>query len=81
MISKCANSQCDTSFKKFSEGRLFGFELRSPSYPCKDVPNSICEQGPARATVHFWLCGRCAGEMTLTFTPSDGVAVLPRARA
>jgi hypothetical protein len=80
MISKCANPGCNTTFRKLSDGKLFGFELKQPSPPCKDVPNSICEQEPERATVHFWLCGRCAGAMTLSFNPRDGVTVLPLPR-
>jgi len=80
MISKCANSRCDTSFRRLSEGRLFGFELRSPSHPCKDVPNGVYERGAERATVHFWLCGPCADAMTLSFNPREGVTMQPRPR-
>ena len=77
MIRKCANPDCDVEFRSSHEGRLFPFEIRNPTGPCRDVPAVICEKKPGRATVCFWLCERCCGRFTLQFTVSTGVRLTP----
>lgn len=77
MIRKCANPACDIEFRSSHEGRLFPFEIKNPTEPCRDVPAVICEKKPGRATVHFWLCGRCSCRFTLQFTLSTGVRLMP----
>ena len=46
MIRKCANPDCDVEFRSSREGRLFPFEIRNPTGPCRDVPAVICEKKP-----------------------------------
>ena len=77
MIRKCANPTCDIEFRSSHQGRLFRFEIKSPTEPCRDVPAVICEKKPGRATVYFWLCERCCGRFTLQFTESAGVRLMP----
>jgi hypothetical protein len=78
MVGKCANPLCDSTFRYFGQGRLFAFELRSPSLPCRDVPRAICEKHPSHATVCFWLCECCSCDLTVTFSASEGMQVVPR---
>ena len=77
MIRKCANPACDVAFRSSHEGRLFPFEIRNPTAPCHDVPAVICEKQPGRATVCFWLCGRCCDRFILRFSVSSGVTLTP----
>ena len=78
MVDKCANPNCETTFKYSSSGRLFAFELRSPNAPCKDVPHTICEKHPSHATVCFWLCERCSHYYDLSFSIHQGVRIRTR---
>ncbi len=70
MVTKCANRSCPTVFKYFNEGRLYRF------------PRIPGDTGAAPANVTpdtewFWLCGRCALQMTLVLDARKGVT--PRA--
>ncbi len=77
MIAKCANPSCPNQFRYFGQGKLFPFELKNPTPPCKDVPNAVCVRRPHRHTIFFWLCRSCAASLTLCFDPHTGVSVLP----
>ncbi len=76
MISRCANPTCGHSFHSLAEGRLFHFEVRQPSEPCRDIPATICRKRPQHATIYFWLCADCAGRFTLRFQPHAGVSLV-----
>lgn len=78
MVEKCANPNCETTFKYSRSGRLFAFEVRSPSGPCKDVPRAICEKQPSHATVCFWLCQRCTRDYVVSFSIRQGIQLLAR---
>lgn len=75
MIQKCANPECGSEFRYSNRGRLFPFELRHPTTPCRDVPAGICKMKPSHATVLFWLCEKCAPRFTVRFTPEAGLSV------
>lgn len=81
MISHCANPGCGMPFHYLRGGRLYRFELRAPSSPCKDVPNAICGAEPSRATVFFWLCEPCSRKFSLEFNFRDGASLRPLANA
>jgi hypothetical protein len=76
MIQKCANPECEAEFRYISRGRLFSFELRNPTAPCRDVPRAICEKKPSHATIHFWLCENCSSKLKLHFTMKTGLSVV-----
>lgn len=78
MVEKCANPNCEIPFRYSSSGRLFAFEVRSPSGPCKDVPRTICDKHPSHATVCFWLCEQCCRGYTLNFSIDKGVQLVKR---
>lgn len=77
MLSKCANPTCSASFRRLGSGRLFRFEVRSPSEPCRDVPDSVCSAKSGRASVFFWLCKNCKLTHTLSFDSARGLTVQP----
>lgn len=77
MLSKCANPTCSASFRRLGSGRLFRFEVRSPSEPCRDVPHSVCNTKSGHASVFFWLCENCKLTHTLSFDSARGLTVQP----
>ena len=77
MTSKCANPRCGRAFYKLAGGRLFRFDLRQHDGPCKDVPEFICAQNPKLATVYFWLCPDCAPRFGVSFSPRQGLRIIP----
>lgn len=64
MVTKCANPSCNNSFHYFRGGRLYAFERRD-----KRTPHVVPR------IEHYWLCERCASDMTL-FMNGDGQAQL-----
>lgn len=78
MISHCANPECAIPFHYLRGGRLYRFEVRRPSEPYEDVPNSICSLQASPATVFFWLCESCCSTLTLKFAPGTGITLLPK---
>jgi hypothetical protein len=77
MISHCANPGCTLPFHYRRGGRLYRFDITSPSTPCADVRNAICTLKPSRATVFFWLCDRCSSKYSLKFNFRDGISLAP----
>lgn len=77
MISQCANPACDVPFHYLRGGRLYRFDIKSPSLPCNDVPNAICSLKPSHATVFFWLCEECSRNYSLRFNHRDGITLVP----
>lgn len=73
MVSHCANPDCGVPFHYLRGGRLYRFEIRSPQFPCADVPNAICGDHPSRATVFFWMCMNCCRKFRLKFDCRTGV--------
>ncbi len=80
MISHCANPACAVPFHYLRGGRLYRFDIKSPTTPCTDVPNSICSEKPSHATVFFWLCKDCSSRYSLRFNCEDGVGLVPLPR-
>ena len=75
MLAKCANPSCTTAFQYLRDGRLFQMEtgLGGPQ-PTKD-------KKPAHRIEYFWLCNRCAAEMTLAYDRDKGVVAVPMTHA
>lgn len=81
MLAKCANPSCNTPFLYLREGRLYQMEVGADA-PLKtpapnNPPGSAANRRPLRRLEFFWLCGRCAPQMTLAFTRGHGVVVVP----
>jgi hypothetical protein len=77
MISHCANPDCRLPFHYLRGGRLYRFEIRHPSAPCSDVPNTVCSLKPSHAQVFFWLCEQCSLKFSLRFNPQEGLSLTP----
>ena len=76
MLAKCANPSCSTSLVYLREGKIFMVE--SPqSRTDKDAAIVFQAKSPNRVE-HFWLCGPCAAEMTLTYNRERGVEIVSK---
>jgi hypothetical protein len=83
MLSKCANPSCSNQLIYLREGKIFVME--------HSTNPKLWPQGPIPARSgarleHFWLCGRCAENLTLVYHGESGVEVVakpckPRQRA
>lgn len=76
MLSKCANPSCSNQLIYLREGKIFVME--------HSANPKLWPQGPipAKATArleHFWLCGRCAQNLTLVYHRERGVEVVAKA--
>lgn len=77
MTAKCANPACSVPFHRPGRGKVFRFEVRSPSEPCRDVPDTVCSTKSGGASVFFWLCDKCSLTTTLSFDSARGLMVEP----
>ncbi len=77
MTTKCANPACSVLFHRLGHGKLFRFEVKSPSEPCRDVPDTVCSVKSGGASVFFWLCDNCSLTKTLSFESARGLTVEP----
>ena len=72
MLAKCANPSCSTPLIYLREGKIFMVESQQPQF---EVLNAAKPKASNRVE-HFWLCGPCSGEMTLTYDRQRGVEVV-----
>lgn len=79
MLAKCANPSCSTPLVYLREGKIFmvespqsDLELLGPA-PLNPAP---IKAKAAKRVEHFWLCGPCAGEMTLTYDRQRGIEIV-----
>jgi hypothetical protein len=77
MLAYCVNPACCAPLYSFPEGRLFQFEVVSISIAASDDTTAPFDEKPERQTAHFWLCGRCADDMTLVLEPLKGLSIVP----
>jgi hypothetical protein len=73
MLSKCANPGCSARFLYLNRGKLFRIPRQSDAV-CE---NSSDNKKTTRRLEYFWLCGECAGELTLAFRKGVGVVPVP----
>ena len=58
MLSKCANPECSEIFRYLHQGKIFCLAPTPEIEVAAGMPNPVLEE-------RFWLCERCAKEMTL----------------
>jgi hypothetical protein len=75
MLAKCANPSCTTPFHYLRDGRLFQMETGLGG------PQTVGDKKPIHRIEYFWLCSRCANEMTVAYEPGKGVITVPHAQA
>jgi len=75
MLAKCANPTCSTPLLYLREGKIFMVESQQPPR-VEPVPDAPAKLKPSNRVEHFWLCGPCSGQMTLTYDRQRGVEVV-----
>lgn len=74
MLAKCANPICSTPLVYLREGKIFMVE--SPQAPLELVNAAPTKTKGANRVEHFWLCGPCSNELTLTYDRRRGVEIV-----
>ncbi len=71
MVRKCANPACKTLFRYYRGGRIMLLDLNSGhrSHPLRR------RSGERERLEYFWLCEKCAPQMTLV-VDADGTAIV-----
>jgi hypothetical protein len=69
MVSHCANPNCNKPLHYLREGKVFLFSGKNSSKH-KSTPFQMIE--------HYWLCGDCARNWTLTMDRDQGVQLSER---
>lgn len=78
MLSKCANPTCSTPLVYLREGKIFMME-QSPNPQVR--PEGPVLIKPGNRVEHFWLCGPCSAELTISYNRERGVIVVPKSKA
>jgi hypothetical protein len=81
MVSKCANPNCDASFRYFHIGKLFRMETSSGLERRRSMGQDEVLSRPLRRIEFHWLCENCASKMTLVCDEHMGVSVRANSRA
>lgn len=76
MLAKCANPSCLTPLVYLREGKIFMLETAQPQANPEGA--ILIKSKGANRVEHFWLCGPCSLEMTLTFDRQRGVEVVKK---
>jgi hypothetical protein len=77
MLAKCANPSCSTPLVYLREGKIFMVETEQSQ---TGADGAILIRSKASNRVeHFWLCGPCSLDMTLTYDRQRGVEVVRKA--
>jgi hypothetical protein len=72
MLAKCANPTCSTPLVYLREGKIFMVESPQPKF---ERLNAAKPKASNRVE-HFWLCGPCSNEMTVTYDRQRGVEII-----
>ena len=75
MLAKCANPTCSTPLVYLREGKIFMVEQQ----PKFEVLSEVAKPKPSNRVEHFWLCGPCSNEMTITYDRLRGVEIVRKA--
>jgi len=74
MLAKCANPSCSTPLVYLREGKIFMVE--SPQSQHALLGATPIKPKAANRVEHFWLCGLCSSERTLTYDRQRGVKIV-----
>ncbi|MFL6312516.1 MAG: hypothetical protein ACJ71W_10455 [Terriglobales bacterium] len=72
MLAKCANPTCSTPLVYLREGKIFMVEQQRKF----EVLSEVAKPKPSNRVEHFWLCGPCSNEMTITYDRQRGVEII-----
>ena len=71
MVSHCANPNCQKPLHYLREGKVFLFTCKNTS---KQNSKAI------QLLEHYWLCGACAKQWTLTMDGENGIQLVEKKR-
>ncbi len=71
MVNHCANPLCHKPLHYLREGKVFLFSHKNMSDKNSKLPQRL---------EHYWLCGICAKEWTLTSDTKDGIKLMETRR-
>ncbi|MGC2742542.1 MAG: hypothetical protein WA672_05090 [Candidatus Angelobacter sp.] len=74
MLAKCANPACSTPLVYLREGKIFMVESPQPQFALLSAVSA--KPKASKRVEHFWLCGPCSNEMTLTFDRQLGIEIV-----
>jgi hypothetical protein len=74
MLAKCANPSCSTPLVYLREGKIFMVESPQPQFELLSA--DATKPKAINRVEHFWLCGPCSNEMTLTYDRQRGVEIV-----
>ena len=77
MLSKCANPSCSNELIYLRQGKIFMME-QSPDVATQSEDRAAAMPKPVQRVEHFWLCGPCSTDMTLTYDKQSGVRIIPK---
>ena len=77
MLHKCANPDCENTFRQLNQGKLFLVETG----PALASNARNWRSKLSRQVEHFWLCDRCAQLFTLSFEKGRGIMIVPLSKA
>ena len=78
MLSKCANPSCSNQLVYLRQGKIFVME-QSPEMAAQTGDSApVAGPKPVQRVEHFWLCGPCSAQMTLTYDRQSGVRIVPK---
>jgi hypothetical protein len=76
VLHKCANPNCNSPFRKLSQGKLFLVDAQPLE---ASEPRRARWRGQlANRVEYYWLCDPCAFAMTLSYEKGRGVVAVPR---
>jgi hypothetical protein len=75
MLAKCANPTCSTPLVYLREGKIFMVESPHPQFELLNT----AKPKAANRVEHFWLCGPCSSDMTLTYDRERGIEIVQKA--
>ena len=75
MLAKCANPSCSTPLLYLREGKIFMVESQEQTRVELVAPTPTKPKAANRVE-HFWLCGPCSCELTLTYDRQRGVEIV-----
>lgn len=72
MLNHCANPNCKKPLHYLRDGKVFLFSRKNSSKQNSKPPFQLLE--------HYWLCGKCTREWTLTMDGEQGVQLSEKTR-
>ena len=71
MLSHCANPNCNKPLRYLRDGKVFLFSRKNSSNQ---------DSNPYQLMEHYWLCGECALDWTITQDGDQGIQLSERKR-